>query len=82
MRLEYVPNPPTILSPEEQGIVERVKARRGSKGLIPLDLTLLHAPRIADGKSFAANCILLSSQAYQSCKVGTFFLGPFEPKLP
>ncbi|KAH7085832.1 AhpD-like protein [Paraphoma chrysanthemicola] len=49
MRLKYVPNPPTDLPSEDQGIVERIKARRGSKGLIPLDLTLLHAPKIADG---------------------------------
>lgn len=51
MRLNYVSNPPSDLSPEDQAIVERVKARRGVKGLIPLDLTLLHAPKVADGKS-------------------------------
>lgn len=50
MRLDYVPNPPTDLSPEDQEVLERVKARRGSMGLIPLDLTLLHAPKIADGE--------------------------------
>jgi len=49
MRLDYVPNPPTDLSPEDQQVLERVKARRGAIGLIPLDLTLLHAPKIADG---------------------------------
>ncbi|KAI0593140.1 carboxymuconolactone decarboxylase [Biscogniauxia sp. FL1348] len=48
MRLNYVPNPPTNLSVEDQQIVERVKARRGAKGLIPLDLTLLHSPKVAD----------------------------------
>ncbi len=52
MRLDYVPNPPTDLSPEDQEVLERVKARRGSMGLIPLDLTLLHAPKVADGSSF------------------------------
>ena len=51
MRLDYVPNPPENLSPDEQQIVDRVKKRRGAKGLIPLDLTLLHAPQVADGKS-------------------------------
>jgi len=49
MRLDYVPNPPTDLAPEDQEVLERVKARRGAMGLIPLDLTLLHAPKIADG---------------------------------
>ena len=50
MRIDYVPNPPENLSPDEQLIVDRVKKRRGIKGLIPLDLTLLHAPQVADGK--------------------------------
>jgi len=49
MRLDYVPNPPKDLSSEDQEVLERVKARRGAMGLIPLDLTLLHAPKIADG---------------------------------
>ncbi|KAJ9622506.1 hypothetical protein H2204_011519 [Knufia peltigerae] len=49
MRIGYVPNPPTDLAPEDQEVLERVKARRGAMGLIPLDLTLLHAPKIADG---------------------------------
>jgi hypothetical protein len=51
MRLDYVPNPPTDLSAEDKEVLERVKARRGAMGLIPLDLTLLHAPKIADGQS-------------------------------
>ncbi|KAL9106845.1 MAG: hypothetical protein Q9227_008178 [Pyrenula ochraceoflavens] len=49
MRLPYTSNPPTNLTPEEAPILERVLARRGERGLIPLDLTLLHAPQIADG---------------------------------
>lgn len=53
MRLDYVPNPPTNLSSEDQEVLERVKARRGARGLIPLDLTLLHAPKIADGECIA-----------------------------
>jgi len=51
MRLDYVPNPPTGLSPEDEEILERVKVRRGAMGLIPLDLTLLHSPKFADGQS-------------------------------
>jgi len=35
--------------PEIAAIVDRVKARRGPRGLIPLDRALLHAPMIADG---------------------------------
>jgi alkylhydroperoxidase family enzyme len=35
-------------TPEDQEVVERVKARRGGK-LIALDKTLLHAPPVADG---------------------------------
>lgn len=49
MRLNYVSNPPTNLSPDDQGVLERVQARRGPNGLIPLDLTLLHSPAVTDG---------------------------------
>jgi hypothetical protein len=49
MRLDYVQNPPNFTSPADQAVVERVKQRRGSKGLIALDKTLLHAPPVADG---------------------------------
>jgi len=51
MRLDYVDNPPKNLSKEDEPILERVKARRGERGLLPLDLALLHAPKVADGKS-------------------------------
>jgi hypothetical protein len=51
MRLPYVPNPPNVESEEERAIVERVKQRRGERGLIPLDLALLHSPPVADGWS-------------------------------
>ena len=49
MRLPYTSNPPTHLTPTETPVLERVLARRGTRGLIPLDLTLLHAPSVADG---------------------------------
>ena len=49
MRLPYVEDPPKGLSAEDEQVVERVRARRGERGLIKLDLTLLHAPKIADG---------------------------------
>lgn len=50
MRLPYVPNPPKLEdSAEDQAIVERVRQRRGSAGLLELDLSLLHTPPVADG---------------------------------
>lgn len=33
----------------EDPIADRVRARRGARGLTPLDATLLNAPAIADG---------------------------------
>lgn len=49
MRLDYVPNPPQFENEEDKAVVERVKERRGERGLQPLDLTLLHSPPVADG---------------------------------
>lgn len=49
MRLPYVDDPPTFTDEEDKAILKRVQARRGERGLIPLDLTLLNAPPIADG---------------------------------
>ncbi|KAK2768397.1 hypothetical protein FQN54_000252 [Arachnomyces sp. PD_36] len=49
MRIPYVPNPPPTTSESDAAIVSRVQARRGSRGLIPLDLALLHSPPVADG---------------------------------
>ncbi|MCJ1291356.1 hypothetical protein MMC34_002899 [Xylographa carneopallida] len=49
MRLPYVPDPPPTQSAEDSAIVDRVRARRGSRGLTPLDRALLHAPAVADG---------------------------------
>lgn len=47
MRLPYAPNtPPT---PEDSDIYTRIAARRHPRPLIPLDLTLLHSPPLADG---------------------------------
>jgi hypothetical protein len=49
LRLDYVDNPPQSETDEDQAIVERVKQRRGDAGLLELDLSLLHAPAVADG---------------------------------
>lgn len=58
MRLDYVPNPPTGLTEEEQAVLERVKARRGAMGLLPLDLTLLHSPNVTDGESASSSALV------------------------
>ncbi|KAH7067701.1 AhpD-like protein [Paraphoma chrysanthemicola] len=49
MRLDYIPDPPKFSSPDDHAVLERVKQRRGEKGLIALDRALLHAPPVADG---------------------------------
>ncbi|KAH0442766.1 4-carboxymuconolactone decarboxylase family protein [Colletotrichum kahawae] len=49
MRLPYVPNPPPTTTPEDAAIVSRIEARRAPRPLQALDLTLLHAPPVADG---------------------------------
>ncbi|KAL5337056.1 AhpD-like protein [Aspergillus crustosus] len=49
MRLLYAPSSPPDDSPETADIYSRIAARRTPRPLIPLDLTLLHAPAIADG---------------------------------
>ncbi|OGM46858.1 hypothetical protein ABOM_005036 [Aspergillus bombycis] len=49
MRLPYAPQSPEGLSADTQEIYSRIAARRTPRPLIPLDLTLLHAPQVADG---------------------------------
>jgi alkylhydroperoxidase family enzyme len=54
MRLPYAPStPPTSSDPkitaETASIYERIAARRNPRPLIPLDLSLLHSPPVADG---------------------------------
>ncbi|KAL2785958.1 AhpD-like protein [Aspergillus keveii] len=49
MRLEYIPDPPQNLPVEDQQICDRIRARRGPAGLLGIDRTLLHAPKVADG---------------------------------
>ncbi|RAH75782.1 hypothetical protein BO86DRAFT_460332 [Aspergillus japonicus CBS 114.51] len=51
MRLTYLSEDLTTLSPEDEAICERIRARRGPIGLLGIDRTLLHAPKIADGWS-------------------------------
>lgn len=41
MRLPYVTDPPPAATPEEQAIIDAVRARRAPRPLQPLDLTLL-----------------------------------------
>lgn len=49
MRLPYTSNPPQNLNEEDEAVVKRIQLRRGSTGLLPVDLALLHRPSIADG---------------------------------
>ncbi|EUC44719.1 hypothetical protein COCMIDRAFT_97481 [Bipolaris oryzae ATCC 44560] len=49
MRLPYVPDPPNFTSEADKAVEQRVRERRGEKGLIALDRTLLHSPPVADG---------------------------------
>ncbi|KAJ5157204.1 AhpD-like protein [Penicillium canariense] len=49
MRIPYVPNPPPTSTPEEASVLSSVQARRGSIGLIPLDLALLHSFPVTEG---------------------------------
>jgi alkylhydroperoxidase family enzyme len=49
MRVPYTANPPQNLDAAAQQVVQRIQARRGPRGLIPLDRALLHTPAVADG---------------------------------
>jgi len=50
MRLPYAPSSPPAGSPASvTETYERIAARRKPRPLIPLDLTLLHSPPVADG---------------------------------
>ncbi|KAF3037269.1 hypothetical protein E8E12_008150 [Didymella heteroderae] len=48
MRLPYVKEE-DLTSEADKAVLERIKQRRGEKGLIALDRTLLHSPPVADG---------------------------------
>ncbi|KAH0830961.1 hypothetical protein AYO21_06490 [Fonsecaea monophora] len=49
MRLDYAPKAPEGLGAEEEQIYDRIRARRAPGELLPLDLALLHTPKMADG---------------------------------
>ncbi|KAL3475202.1 AhpD-like protein [Aspergillus californicus] len=49
MRLPYAPSTPQTEDPSTAEIYARIAARRNPRPLIPLDLTLLHSPPVADG---------------------------------
>ncbi|CAG8240665.1 unnamed protein product [Penicillium salamii] len=49
MRLPYAPQAPGDSNPETYEIYSRIAARRTPRPLIALDLSLLHAPPVADG---------------------------------
>jgi alkylhydroperoxidase family enzyme len=64
MRIPYTDNPPKNLNPEEQEVLKRVQARRGSLGLIPLDLALLHSPPVADGWNALLGAVRTKTDLY------------------
>lgn len=49
MKIPYTANPPPTSNDEEAAILQKVTARRGADGLLPLDLALLHSFPVADG---------------------------------
>ncbi|KAL5363247.1 AhpD-like protein [Aspergillus floccosus] len=49
MRLQYASKEPDPSDTETVEVYQRITARRLPRPLIPLDLTLLHAPPVADG---------------------------------
>lgn len=62
MRLPYAPSELPPDAPQEtQEIYDRIKARRNPRPLIPLDLALLHNPKIADGFNTLMGAIRTSS---------------------
>lgn len=57
MRLPYAPETAPQDQPQSAAIYERIAARRAPRPLIPLDLTLLHSPPVADGYNSFLNAI-------------------------
>lgn len=49
MRLPYAPNTPPTPDADTADIYQRIAERRHPRPLIPLDLSLLHSPPVADG---------------------------------
>jgi hypothetical protein len=49
MRLPYAGNPPKFENKDHQAFVDRIVKARGSHGLSPLDLALLHSPPFFKG---------------------------------
>lgn len=49
MRVPYSFNPPPASGPEETAIVDAVLQRRGTRGLQPLDLAMMHSLPLAEG---------------------------------
>lgn len=60
IHLPYVPDPPPGLSTEDHEVYQRIKARRAADNLplLGIDLSLLHAPKVADGMSIS-RCFIL-----------------------
>lgn len=58
MRLPYAPATPPADAPSSVGdVYARIAARRRPRPLLPLDLTLLHSPPVADGYNSFVNAL-------------------------
>ncbi len=68
MRLPYVPDPPNFTSEAENEIVERIRKRRGERGLLSLDRALLHSPPVANGWNTLLGAIRTSTMLSASLK--------------
>jgi len=72
MRLSYTSNPPIFTDSAEKAILDRVLARRGTSGLLPIDQTLLHAPKLADGFNFFFKALRTENSLPPDCREISF----------
>jgi alkylhydroperoxidase family enzyme len=68
MRLPYVSDPPPFTSDADNEIVQRIRQRRGERGLISLDRALLHSPPVANGWNTLLGAIRTSTTLSASIK--------------
>ena len=89
MRLPYAPSSPPASSPSSvTDTYSRIAARRHPRALIPLDLTLLHSPPVADGYNAFVGALRTQTVVPQSllelaiCRVAILTDAVYEWKHP